>query len=146
MEDDLFLAAQILHRPEHLLIVSTPAPLSNGRLAPHWIPSNAHLQAQFGGARQSLHARVARDILQQGRRLDAVELQRYYTQLIQRSAPPERYNRTLMTDDEVRQFIERAQRTEALSCTAALRRLRDSGRACEQQRFKRLFTEMRERT
>ncbi|WP_395849315.1 hypothetical protein [Cystobacter fuscus] len=51
-----------------------------------------------------------------------------------------------MTDEEVQQFIVRALRTEALSCSAALRRLRDSGRACEQQRFKRLFTELQERT
>jgi len=146
MKEDLLLAARTLNRPEHLLIVSTPSPLSKGKLAPHWIPSNAHLQVQLGGARQSLHARVARHILQHGRRLDALELQRYYAQLIQRSAPPERYNRTPMTDDEVRQFIVRAQRTETLSYTAALRRLRGSGLACEQQRFKRLFTETRERT
>ncbi|WNG27696.1 hypothetical protein F0U62_29445 [Cystobacter fuscus] len=150
LEDDLRHAAVVLHRPEQLLIVSTPSPLATGVLAPHWVPSSAHLQSQMGGARLSLHARVARDILRRLRSevgfLDSGCVREYYEQLIQRSAPPRRYERTPMTDEEVQQFIVRALRTEALSCSAALRRLRDSGRACEQQRFKRLFTELQERT
>ena len=152
LQDDLHHAAGTLHRPEQLIIVSTPSPLSTGPLAGHWVPSSAHLQAQMGGARLSLHARVARDILQRAHAhvdagfLDAPRLREYYEHLIQRSAPPKRYERTPMTDDEVQQFIVRALRTEALSCSAALRRLRDSGLACEQQRFKRLFTELQERT
>jgi hypothetical protein len=150
LEDDLRHAAGDLHGPDQLIIISTPSPLATGALAPHWIPSSAHLQAQLGGARLSLHARVARDILQRAQSnanfLDAPRVQKYYDQLIQRSAPPKRYERTPMTDDEVQQFIVRTLRTEALSCSATLRRLRDSGRACEQQRFKRLFTELQERT
>ena len=51
-----------------------------------------------------------------------------------------------MTDDEVRQFIVRALHTESRTCSATLQLLRNSGLACEQQRFKRLFTELRERT
>ena len=51
-----------------------------------------------------------------------------------------------MTDDEVRQFIVRASSAKPLSWSAALRMLRESGRACEQQRFKRLFTDSRVRT
>jgi hypothetical protein len=104
----------------------------------------------MGGARLSLHARVARDVLQHAqaetRFLDAPQVREYYERLIQRSAPPKRYERTPMTDDQVREFIVRALHTEALSCSAALRKLRDSGLACEQQRFKRLFTELQERT
>jgi hypothetical protein len=150
IEDDLRQAAGILRHPEQLIIVSTPSPLATGALAPHWVPSSAHLQDQMGGARLSLHARVARDILQRAQTeaafLDAPRVRGYYEQLIQRSAPPRRYERTPMTDDEVRQFIERALHAEALSCSATLRRLRDSGRACEQQRFKRLFHELKERT
>jgi hypothetical protein len=46
----------------------------------------------------------------------------------------------------VREFIRGALRKEALSCSATLRWLRDSGLACEQQRFKRIFTELQERT
>lgn len=150
LEDDLRQAADVLRHPEQLIIVSTPSPLATGALAPHWVPSSAHLQEQMGGARLSLHARVARDILQRVQTeagfLDAPRVQEHYARLIQRSAPPKRYERTPMTDDEVRQFIERALHAEALSCSATLRRLRDSGRACEQQRFKRLFHQLKERT
>ncbi|KFA89882.1 hypothetical protein [Archangium violaceum] len=147
--DDLVHAAQALRKPEHLLIVSTPAPLFKGVLAPHQVPSNAHLQEQLGGARQSLHARVARHILErardEGSEVDAAHAREYYEGLIHRSAPPVRYERTPMTDDEVRQFIVRALRTRKLSCSATLRQLRDSGLACEQKRFSRLFHALQER-
>ncbi|HYO53858.1 hypothetical protein [Archangium sp.] len=150
LEDDLRQAAGVLHRPERLIIISTPSPLANGALAPHWIPSSANLQAQIGGARLSLHARVARDILQRAQTeagfLDAPRVREYYERLTQRSAPPKRFERTPMTDERVREFIVRALHTEALSCSATLRQLRDSGLTCEQQRFKRIFTELQERT
>jgi hypothetical protein len=150
LEEDLALAARALRRPEHLLIISSPAPLFKGVLSPHHVPSNAHLQERLGGARQSLHARVARDILQRvpqtGSLLDAPHAREYYERLIHRSAPPVRHERTPMTDDEVRQFIVRALRTEKRSCSATLRLLRDSGLACEQKRFGRLFQQLQERT
>jgi hypothetical protein len=149
LAEDLVHAAQALQKPEHLLIVSTPAPLFRGDLARHQVPSNAHLQKHLGGARQSIHARVARDILQRARDtgtgVDAAQAREYYERLIHRSAPPVRYERTPMTDDEVRQFIARALRTERRSCSSTLRLLRDSGRACEQKRFGRLFHELQER-
>jgi hypothetical protein len=150
LEEDLAIAASTLHRPDHLLIVSTPSALAKGALARHWVPSSAHLQAHFGGSRQSLHARVARDILQRARSeagfLDAPAVRGYYEQLIRRSDPPKRYGRTPMTDDQVRQFIVQELRTDTRSCSATLRLLRDRGLACEQQRFKRIFSELQERT
>jgi len=149
-EEDLALAASALRRPEHLLVISTPGPTSRGVLARHWVPASARLQAILGGARQSLHARVARHLLQRVRdegsaALNAKELQGYYGRLIHRSAPLERLERTPMTDDEIRRFITRELHTEQRSCSATLRRLRDSGLACEQKRFSRLFHELRER-
>ncbi|ADO74647.1 hypothetical protein [Stigmatella aurantiaca] len=148
LEQDLVLAAQALRHPERLIIISAPSRIARGTLAPHWVPSSAHLQAQLGGARLSLHARVARKALQRARHgiLDARELRGYYGRLIQCSHPLVRYERTPMTDDDVRAFIARALRVEPLSCSATLRKLRDSGHACEQQRFKRIFLELRECT
>ncbi|MDC0710225.1 hypothetical protein POL68_17240 [Stigmatella sp. ncwal1] len=145
LEKDLVRAAQALHRPERLIIISARSSISRGTLAPHWVPSSAHLQARLGGARLSLHARVARKALQRARHgiLDARELRGYYGRLIQGSHPLVRYERTPMTDDDVRAFIAQALRTDPLSCSATLRKLRDSGHACEQQRFKRLFLELR---
>jgi len=66
MSEDLLAAAENLQHRENLLVVSAPSPLLRKELAPHWIPSTAHLQAQMGGSRLSLHARVARSILEHG--------------------------------------------------------------------------------
>ena len=78
--------------------------------------------------------------------MDAPGVQEYYGRLLHRSVPPPRFERTPMTDDEVLQFIARESRGERPSWSAALRRLRDSGHACEQQRFRRLFLQSRERS
>jgi len=152
LEEDLALAARALRHPEHLLVISTPVAASRGVLAPQWVPSNARLQSEFGGALSSLHARIARDVLVRARKeegegagMDAPSVQGYYERLIHRSAPQKRFERTQMTDDEVMQFIARESRTERFSWSATLRRLRDSGRACEQQRFRRLFHQFQER-
>ncbi|WP_257462311.1 hypothetical protein [Archangium lipolyticum] len=150
LEEDLALAARALHRPEHLLVISAPGPTSRGVLAPHWVPSSARLQAAMGGTRNALSVRIAKDLLRRAHRedvtdLDAARVQGYYGRLIHRSAPPPRLQRTPMTDDEVRRFIAREMRTEQRTWSAMLRRLRDSGLACEQQRFRRLFHELQER-
>jgi hypothetical protein len=147
LEEDLLLAARALRHPERLVIISAPCALARGPLSAHWVSSSSRLQAQLGGTLASLNIRMARHALQQARgNLDARKLQGYYGRLIHRSAPPTRYERTPMTDDEVRDFIAHALRTEPLSWSAALRRLRDGGHSCEQGRFRRIFSELQART
>ena len=47
-----------------------------------------------------------------------------------------------VTDDEVREFIRKARTAEPRSTrTKILKQLRDSGQACEQARFRKLFLE-----
>ena len=150
LEEDLALAARALHRPEHLLILSAPAAGARGVLAPHWVPSEARLRMTLGGALPSLHVRLARELLRHARDtgaalMDVPGVQEYYGRLLHRSVHPPRFERTPMTDDEVLQFIARQVRTEKPSWSAALRRLRDGGHACEQGRFRRLFLQSRER-
>jgi hypothetical protein len=146
LAEDLAMAARHLARPERLLIVSTPSSLSKGVLAPHWIPSNAYHQTRLGGSKLSLHARVARELIEQtsNERFDAQALQRKYERLIERSAPPLVHQRTPMSDEQVRSFIREAVSAGVKSWSASLRRLRAGGQACEQSRFKRLFLEVRE--
>lgn len=150
LEEDLALAARALLHPEHLLIISTSGPTARGLLAPHWVPSDARLQATLGGTRNALHVRLARDLLLRARKqgtastMDAATVQGYYGRLIHRSAPPPRIQRTPMTDDEVRQFIAREMRKGQCTWSALLRRLRDSGLACEQRRFRQLFHGLQE--
>ncbi|WP_244227366.1 hypothetical protein [Corallococcus aberystwythensis] len=144
--DDLEFAAKDLQHPERLLVVSSPASLSKGTLAPHWIPSSAHHQQRLGGSRLGLHARVAREILQgaRGSYLNATEVQVRYQKLIKKSGPLRQYNRQLMTDDEVRGFIRQVMDEGTKSWSAALKQLRARQFACEQHRFKSLFVQIQE--
>ncbi|TSC27501.1 hypothetical protein [Corallococcus sp. Z5C101001] len=146
ISDDLEGAANALQHPERLLVVSSPAPLSKGLLAPHWIPSSAHHQQRLGGSRLGLHARVAREILlsAQGARLDAAEAQSKYQNLIKTSDPIQSYDRQPMTDDELRTFIRQVMDEGTKSWSAALRQLRGRQFACEQRRFKSLFVQVQE--
>ncbi|WP_247686080.1 hypothetical protein [Micromonospora sp. C31] len=56
--------------------------------------------------------------------------------------PAPRAQRERMTDDEVRAFIRPLTVAGPTSATRLLRRLRDSGKSCEQARFKQLFDEI----
>ncbi|MEU4782526.1 hypothetical protein [Micromonospora sp. NPDC023633] len=56
--------------------------------------------------------------------------------------PAPRVHRERMTDDEVKAFIRPLAVAEPTSATRLLRRLRDSGKSCEQARFKQLFDEI----
>jgi len=146
LAEDLSLAAQQLAKPERMLIVSTPSPLSKGRLARHWIPSNAYHQNRLGGSRMSLHARVARELIKETPvdQFDAPVLQQRYVRLIESSAPLHVYSRAPMTDAQVRAFIRQAVKAGGKTWSASLRLLRAKGQACEQSRFKRLFLEVQE--
>ncbi|WP_244221848.1 hypothetical protein [Corallococcus exercitus] len=146
ISDDLEFAAKELQHPERLLVVSSPASLSKGSLAPHWIPSSAHHQQRLGGSRLGLHARVAREILlaAQGGHLNAAELRVRYQKFIKKSAPLRKYDRQLMTDDEVREFIRQVVDEGTKSWSAALKQLRARQFACEQRRFKSLFVQAQE--
>jgi len=141
LEEDLVGAARQIERPESILIVSTPGSRSRGELAPHWIPSSAHHQTRLGGSKLSLHARVARELIEGTRRgrLDANVAQQEYERHIESTSPPVIPNREPMSDAEVTIFVRRAVMEGTKSWSAALRLLRSEGRACEQSRFKRLF-------
>jgi hypothetical protein len=146
MEDDLLAALQESRHPNRLLIVSTRGRFASSPLEAHLIPSEARLQSRLGGARSSLHARVAKKILEESRdwELSAELLKARYQRLVARCHELPRFDRCRMTDEEVRQFI-RAEtgRLPGVSCARLLRVLRDGGRACEQSRFKSLFSQVR---
>lgn len=142
MEKDLLSAIERLASRESLVVVTGRDRLASQHLLPWVVPSDARLQAAVGGARTSLHARVARKILQEVHRwdLDATTLRTRFEALLDRSPAPETYDRERMTDAAVAAFIRRAVHVEpAVSCTALLRRLRREGHACEQGRFKRMY-------
>lgn len=106
------------------------------------LPSDKTLRAALGGTVTSLNLRTANAWMS---RLEESAL---YSPASRKSwetwARPirieESFDRQPLTDLEVTQFIvELRQQVPNLSRTAALRSLRDSGYACEQQRFGDLF-------
>jgi hypothetical protein len=147
VEKDLLAAMDGLDDPMRLVLVSG-RDVEGGRLAAHVIASDISLQRILSGARVSLHARVARLLLECARECewDVDQLRRMYQQIV-RPAPEENVNqRKRMTDEEIRQFIvEELAKNPRATATSLLRSLRDSGRASEQDRFKLLFVKVRER-
>jgi len=114
----------------------------------HLIPLDARLQTIAGGARRSLNIRLARKALleldKNGPTLSA--LRKKFTKLLAEQPPATKYDRTPMTDAEVRGFIQKAIKEEpAIKFSPLLRELRDSGFACEHRRFASLFRSVQER-
>jgi hypothetical protein len=144
LEDDLVEALGLLRNHEKLLIVSgMPGPVVEV-LRGSWVPSVASLQSSLGGARTSLHARLARRIIAEAGEcgLEATAVRERFQELAHRAPPPPRYDRTVVDDDEVRRFVvAQLRENPGATHTRALRDFRSTGHACEQSRFRRIFRE-----
>ncbi len=130
--------------PDHLLVVSAGTRGVPG-LGSSLMPVDASLQIHVGGTRLSLNARVVRWLIQTWpqHHLESAQVSRCLV-----GFPQEPWQgpqpRTRLTDDEVLEYILREQSTATGSSkTVLLRRLRASGRACEQSRFGVLFANAR---
>jgi hypothetical protein len=144
LEADLARAASLMARPAEMLIVTTPGKTARGPLGSCVIETPARWQAILGGARTSLHARLAERIISEAAEgFSADSVRARLQRLLERSPSVARDPRPRMTDDEVKRFIREALTSNpAAKQTGLLRALRDSGRACEQGRFKELFLEI----
>ncbi|MEZ4219002.1 MAG: hypothetical protein R3E88_21230 [Myxococcota bacterium] len=146
IEADVLAAAS--GNPERLLVISSGAK-NSGPLGRFLLPADARLQAQVGGVRQALNARLARDVIAH---LDPNEVASFerirvaFKRKLTRAAAVPHYDRISMDDDDVRQYIAKRLASDGqLSRSRLLRQLRDSGHACEQKRFGNLFNEVRKR-
>ena len=143
---DLEAAANVLRSSDSLAVFSA-ATASLGALERFLVPSSARLQALLGGARQSLNVRLLKRALEeasQDTKLTAPVLRAWAKELATMQPPAPKYDHIPMSDDEVRHYITSSlQQNASAKHTALLRQLRDSGRACEQSRFRRLFEEVR---
>ena len=62
------------------------------------------------------------------------------SKLMATASPLVNYGRSPLTDEEVSSFVAKALKADGpISCSALLRTMRDSGMACEQSRFRRLY-------
>jgi hypothetical protein len=148
MEADLAEARQQLRSHENLVIVSgMPGPTSEA-LGRNWVPSVASLQAALGGARTSLHARVARRIIAEAgdRAITATTARERFRDLALQAPPLPRYERTTVEDDEVRRFVlDQLRKDSRTTHSRSLREFRSTGHACEQSRFRRIFQKAQQR-
>jgi len=140
---DVSAAANLLRDAEQLSVIG-PA---TSDLAGLVVPVTARLQPHLGGSLLSLNARVAAFLLHSsvddGHDLRRARLRERVEQAT--VATPVRVTRTAgqrLTDEEVRAFICEHLGDRAASATVLLRRLRLSGRSCEQARFGQLFAEV----
>jgi hypothetical protein len=143
MRDDLTDAAAKLRNWALLSIVSAGTRRLPG-LERHLLPIDARLQRQLGGALMSLNIRVAREFFRRGWPLTRPELAMRIRELGGDASSRWRPERERLTDEQVRKFVHEAlEATPSLACSPLLARLRRTHQlACEQKRFKRLYSEV----
>ena len=147
MADDLIEARSVLG--EGRLAIFCGGDWHGPALAASMIPCDARLQSHLGGARTSLNVRCLRHALTgaggDASRLTVSKLSESFTFLLHRQANLQPAKRETLSDDQILTYIQRALDSESdLSATCLLTRLRQSGWACEQARFGRLFRQSRE--
>jgi len=143
--NDVNSAAQALREQDLLIVISTGTnniPGINGNL----LPSSAALSNSVGGNLRTLNIRLARAILEEStvEDLRASCLNSKFRQRIAVAPPLPKYERSAIKDDGISQYIlEALNDNQETSWSLLLRRLRDSGRACSQERFSRLFNSVK---
>jgi hypothetical protein len=142
--DDVLAAAENLVSPGELSIIAAGSK-HEPDLAPYMLPGDARLQHALGGSRLSLNVRIATALLRHGV-TNHETMSEHLRNLLAMQPALRRYNRHSMTDVQITGYIALQLLQEpAASCTRLLRRLRDSGNACEQSRFGLLYAQQRER-
>ncbi len=146
MEEDIASAKQEIASQDSLVVVSGTG-LLRGDLATNLIPCDARLQSLLGGALMSLNIRIVRWLLETTRvwPLNVNRSRTRFRELVESQPPLVHASRTQVTDEQVADFIKRKLRKRPeLTASPLLRSLRESGLACEQKRFGRIFKEIRE--
>ena len=141
--EDIAAAAKCLSDPDRMIIVSAGGRADSGILAPYLLRVDARLQQTLGGAMQSLNVRIARDLLRRRRKpgLSLASARRTYDRIQSDLAEYKYPERQPLTDREVLSFIEgELRKNPDATRSRLLRQLRDSGKACEQHRFSKIFS------
>jgi hypothetical protein len=144
VQDDLLQAKAALDNPATLIIVSAGG-RGRGPLASNMISCSARFQSALGGALMSLNARVARGVIEQHPPFpwNVTGFQGLLERLPMTEPRDQAPQRKPVTDEDVREYVRHALRADPKARhTALLRLYRESGCACEQKRFGRLFKEV----
>lgn len=146
LADDLIEARAHLNDPRRLLVVTSHHDVVP-QLESNVVEVSARMRTRLGGAVGSLHARVARWLLERGdaASLDAPLASAKVAGMAARSPELPTLTRSKMSDREVTSFIRNALREKPRpACSGLLRRLRESGNACEQKRFRAIYRSIEE--
>jgi hypothetical protein len=144
--DDLREGLTKLADPDLLSVISAGSTGIDG-LDKHLLPCDARLQRLVGGARASLNARLLRLSFSslRGREPTCSALVEFFTGLLAEQKEASSPRRRALPDAEVKRYLKDAlEQDPEVRPTPLLRKLRDSGRACEQSRFASLFRAVRE--
>jgi hypothetical protein len=133
---DLLDAAELLDR-DTLSVVGPPA--VHAPLVDVLVPITAVLRHTVGGSLQALNVRALRYLLEHGEGTTRAALRTAATAATPTNPPPARAAGQRMSDAEVAGYIREHAHTSA---TQLLRRLRATGRSCEQHRFADLHREV----
>lgn len=138
---DLAAAHRVLGEGR-LAIFGSGNPLSG--LASVWVRVPGHLRMRFGGSMSSTGARAACAAVEElapSGSLDAPRARERVERWAATTDPLPRLERKRLSNQEVEDWIVEDARghPDSSNKSAALRRLRDGGRACEQSRFGRLY-------
>ena len=139
--DDCRKARDALDDPNLLSIVSAGSKHLQ-ELTPNLIPSDVSLRFLVGGSVRAFNIRYARRILSETDypELLATVLYRKGSEIVAQYPRLPTISRAKANDEEVRRFIRTSLEQQGLTGhTVLLRRFRDSGRACSQNRFSRIF-------
>jgi hypothetical protein len=144
IQNDLERALGEVNDPSFLAIISSGT-RSLGSLTGQLVSCDARLQGTVGGVRRSLNVRLAQKILKETPRALPTfpVLQKKFQKLLATAPELPRYDRQVLSDDEVKRWIRlQLKRNPTASHTPLLRQLRAEGNACEQKRFRTLFQEI----
>ena len=142
--EDLAAGAKELEGREQLSVLSAGCKSLDG-LDENLLPCDARLQHVVGGARRSVNTRVASFLISNSKSLPAYpKLKSRLSKLMKDLPDLPVYDRAPTTDEEVTRFIlSELKKDSSKAHTPLLRKYRDSGRACEQKRFRGLFQQVK---
>lgn len=139
--DDLRAAHKVLGDQRLVIVGSGRSPEG---LAEVWVQCPGQLRMRFGGSMSSTSVRVARAMLERlgpDEYLEARQARDFIATSLRGTEPLPLFDRDRLSDDDVLAWIriDAQAHPGTTNKTAALRRLRDEGRACGQSRFGRLY-------
>lgn len=154
IEKDLFEGLDFLGDSERLVIITSKSKFLNDKFSKHIVSSDARLQCNSecpevcnrhlvrpgvrGAISSSLALRIVEDV--EAHSFRASKIKHYIEGYIEQSPALLKHGRTRLCDDEVRTFIaDEIKKNPLSSYSLLLRKLRDSGQACEGKRFKQLY-------